>query len=98
MRQNEIYNGRPVIVNLGTDRLNNHSVVAYEYMSTPDISNLEEAPTELNKIKVFDPENGGDNSNIEGRNVTLWEAYRYNFHAKLMEEFVIWGLRPTSPQ
>lgn len=96
--KNEIYNGRPVIVNLGTDRLNNHSVVAYEYMSTPDISNLEEAPTELNKIKVFDPENGGDNSNIEGRNVTLWEAYRYNFHAKLMEEFVIWGLRPTSPQ
>lgn len=52
----------------------------------------------MHKIKVFDPENGGDESNIEGRNVTLWEAYRYNFDAKLTEEFVIWGLRTTLPQ
>ena len=96
--KNEIYNGRPVIINLGPNSKNNHSVVAYKYMNTPQIS-TNENPTEMNKIMVYDPENGGNESDIEGRNVTLWEAFRYNFisnSANSWKTFAIWSLRPTS--
>ena len=96
--KNEIYNGRPVIVNLGPNVDNNHSVVAYKCMDMPVISRLGETPTEMNKIQVFDPENGGDVSDIEGRDVTLWEAFRFNFNAKETADFIIWSLRPTIPQ
>lgn len=95
--KNEIYNGRPVIINLGSDVNHNHSVVAYKYLSTSAVSQ-NETPTEMDRIQVFDPENGGNNTDIGGRDVTLWEAYRYNYSATLTSDFIIWSLRPTAPQ
>lgn len=97
----EIYSDRPVMINLGPHRGNNHSVVAYKYMDTPVISRGEE-PTEMNKIQVYDPENSAteaDKKKVNGRDVTLWEAFRYNFISnprQTWKTFFIWSIRPTS--